>query len=324
VSLALLAIVLALALLTISIGPSGVSVPEIVDLLLGRGDSGAQFVIMTLRVPRLLMAALTGVAFGLAGALFQSVLRNPLASPDIIGVSAGASVGAILGLLILGATGTMVQLYAFVGAVGVALLIYVLAWRRGIAGYRFVLIGIAIAMMANATISFLLARAEDREVASALIWTVGSVGTVRWPELLVVAIGVAVLLPVVALVARSLSVLGLGDDTATALGAPVVRIRVAVILVGAALTAIAAAAVGPLAFVAFVSAPIARRLLRDGSLALVPSALVGAVVVLLADFVASRLIPGAVAVPTGVITGLIGAPYLLWLLSRSARIGKVE
>jgi iron complex transport system permease protein len=118
--------------------------------------------------------------------------------------------------------------------------------------------------------------------------------------------------------------LGLGDDTATALGAPVARIRIAVILVGAALTAIAAAAVGPLAFVAFVAAPIARRILRDGSLALIPSALVGAVVVLLADFVASRLIPGAIAVPTGVVTGLIGAPYLLWLLSRSARIGKVE
>ncbi|WP_413452680.1 iron chelate uptake ABC transporter family permease subunit [Georgenia phoenicis] len=286
--------------------------------LLGLGEGGGEFTIGRLRLPRTVLAMLVGAAFGIAGAIFQSVLGNPLASPDILGVSGGASFAAAFAILALGLTGAAVGLAAFLGATAVAAAIYLLAWRDGVTGFRFVLIGVAFAFLVTGAINYLLTRSEVNDVRTTLVWLVGSLGTPPWADVAVLAVALVLLLPLVVGVARQLRVLGLGDEAAAGLGVRVERTRLLALGLAVALTASATAFAGPVAFVAFVSAPIARRLLPDGGTALGPAALVGAVVVLAAELVAQHLIP-SLEVPVGIVTGAVGAAYLLWLLATSDR-----
>lgn len=317
-----LAVVLAaLAVAGISLGAYAIAPQQLLMTMLGQGDGGDEFVLFRLRLPRVVQGLLVGAALGVAGGLFQTLLRNPLASPDIIGISGGASVAAAFGILIVGVSGASVSLLAFGGAVVVAFAIYVLAYRGGVTGYRFVLIGVGFAFMAQAVLGYLISRGDVREVSQALVWMVGGLGGAAWGDILVLAISLAVLLPLVALLAPALRMLQLGDDTAGGLGVRAGRFRPVLILVAVAITAVATAFAGPVAFVAFVSAPIARRMLADGGLALVPSALVGATLVVASDLVGQHLIPG-LQVPAGIITGVIGAPYLLWLLATTNRGGR--
>jgi iron complex transport system permease protein len=304
--------------LALTLGDRVIAPGDLVATLLGGGSGGDRFVVLGLRVPRLLLGLMVGASFGLAGAVFQSVLGNPLASPDIIGISQGASAAAVGAILLAGWSGLAVSFAAFGGAVVVAGLITVLAARHGMVGSRFVLIGIALAFLAQAAIGYLLTRADERDAQSALVWLVGSVGTVSSEELAVTAVGLLVF--VVALVALSprLRMLQLGDETATGLGVRVTRTRLLITLAAVGLAAVATAAAGPVAFVAFVSAPIARRLLGGTGPALVASTLVGAVVVAGADLLAQHAVPG-LQVPVGIVTGIVGAPVLLLLLARSNR-----
>jgi iron complex transport system permease protein len=315
-------LVVLVAGVSLAVGPFTLSLPDLVATLLGQGSGGDEFVIFRLRMPRLVLGAMVGAAFGLAGALFQNLLRNPLASPDLIGISGGASVAAAFGILVLGVSGAMLPLVAFGGAVVIAAGIYLLAWKQGISGYRFVLIGVGFAFMAQAVLGFLITRGDVREVQQALVWMVGGVGGAQWGDIIVLAIALLVLLPLVAALARPLSALQLGDDSAGGLGIAVERTKLTALVVGVALAAVGAAFAGPIAFVAFVSAPIAHRLLGTGSLGLVPSALVGVLVVTVSDFIAQHLLPGGLQVPVGIITGLVGAPYLLWLLARAGKGGQ--
>jgi len=313
---------LLVAALSLSVGAYWVSVPDLVATLLGQGTASENFIVLTLRLPRLVLALLVGVAFALSGAVFQSVLRNPLASPDIIGVTGGASAAAVFGMLILGFGALSTSLAAFGGAVVVAVVIYALAWRGGVVGYRFVLIGVGVAFMVQGLLGYLLSRADLNDAQGALLWLVGGVSGARWTNIGVLAALLAVLLPVLWLLSGRLRALQLGDDTATSLGVATERSRLLLLAVAVALAAIATAAVGPLAFVAFVSAPIARRISGTGGLALVPAALVGALITTVADFTAQHLLPGGLQLPAGIITGVIGAPYLLWLLATSHKSGK--
>jgi len=325
--LVLAAALLVVAALSLSVGSYAVAVPDLLRTLAGQGTGAENFIVLTLRLPRLVLALLTGVAFALSGALFQTVLRNPLASPDIVGVTGGASAAAVLGMLVLGFGSLATAFAAFGGAILVATVIYLLAWRGrggssgGVAGYRFVLIGVGVAFMVQGLLGYLLSRAQLRDAQDALTWLVGSVSGADWPEIVVVAVGLAVLLPIVRMLAPRLRALQLGDDLATSLGVGAERNRLGLLIVAVALAALATAMVGPLAFVAFVSAPIARRLVGTGGLSLVPSALVGALIVSAADFSAQHLLPGGLQLPAGVVTGVIGAPYLLWLLATGAAGG---
>nr|WP_325211088.1 iron ABC transporter permease [Salinibacterium sp.] len=314
-----LAVLLA-AIVAVSLGTGAypISPERILPTLLGAGESKDAFVLFRLRLPRIVLGVLAGVAFGIAGALFQTLLRNPLASPDIIGISGGASAAAAFGILILGVSGAMVSLLAFGGAVAVALAITLLASREGLSGYRFVLVGVGFAFLAQSVIGYLLTRADEQEAVAALAWTVGGVAGARWDDIGVIAVTLVPLLLFLAALVPRIRTLQLGDDTATGLGLRVVSARYGVLAVAVALTAVATAYAGPLAFVAFVSAPIARRLVGGAHLAIIPAALIGAIVVTFADFAASTLIPGVV-VPAGIVTGIIGAPYLLWLLATSNR-----
>ncbi len=316
---ALAAGLLGVAALSVTLGAFAISPADVVRVLLGGGEGIERVVVMDLRLPRLVLGVLVGAAFGVAGAVFQTVLGNPLASPDILGVNLGASLAAVAGLLLLGVTGAAVSLMAFGGALAVAAAIYALAWRGGVSGHRFVLIGVAAAFMAGALLNYLLTRSDVRDAQTALVWMVGSLGRAGWGQLAVAAAASAVLLPLAAWLSAALRALQLGDDAATGLGVHAERARLGLIVTGVALAATATAGAGPVAFVARGAAPIARRLAGGGGAALLPAALVGALMVTLADLIALHGLPGAVQAPVGVVTGAVGAPYLMWLLATSDR-----
>ena len=320
VALVLLALVVAVALTALSVGAYVVPLPNLLRALVGAGEPRDELVVLTLRLPRILLGMLAGISFAIAGGLFQSLLGNPLASPDIIGVSTGASAAAVAAVLLFGLGGVAVAASAFAGAVVVAAAILLLSWRSGLTGYRFVLVGIAFAFFVQGVLGYLLTRADVRDAQSALLWLVGSLGGARWSDIAMLGIALVVLLFFVALLAPRLRILQLGEQSATSLGVAVQPARLAILATAVALTAVATATVGPIAFVAFVAAPVARRLV--GGLALVPTALVGALLVIASDFVGQHLLPGDLQVPVGIITGAVGAPYLLWLLAMSNRRGE--
>ncbi|WP_207633217.1 FecCD family ABC transporter permease [Devosia aurantiaca] len=223
--------------------------------LTGLANRSVDFIVLQVRLPRALLAIASGAAFGLSGIIFQTLLRNPLASPDIIGISRGASAAAVFVIIILGWTGLAVSLGAFAGAVLTALAIYFLAWRNGVTPYRVVLIGIGTDAVLIAAISYIFTRARINEVQQAMSWLVGSLNAARYADLLVLAAAMAVLIPALIALLRSLDPMELGDDTARALGAPVEPARLGLMLVAVAFAAFATAAVGPVGFVAFVAGP---------------------------------------------------------------------
>jgi iron complex transport system permease protein len=300
------------------IGAAGLTPGQAILGALGLGDRGDVFIIQRLRLPRIEAAVMVGAAFGLAGALFQSTLRNPLASPDILGISSGASLGAVTGLLALGLSGVALSALAFTGAGTIALAIWLLAWRKGLHSIRFVLVGVGFAYLCASLIAWAMARSREQEAAAVLIWTVGSVSDIRGEQLALVAAGTLVLVVAVALVARTQGPLSLGDDNARALGVHVDAARVGTLLLAVALIALATSAAGPIAFVALVAPAIARRLVNDGGAALAASAATGAALTLVADVVGQHGLLG-VAAPVGIVTGLVGAPYLLWLLATNEK-----
>jgi len=317
-------IALVLFVLSMMLGSFRVSAIDVLASTLHLSDDPAvDFIVRELRLPTTLTALAVGMALGVSGLVFQKLLANPLASPDFVGVSSGASLFAV-STIVFGGFGVFgafsVPLAALVGALLSALLIYVLAWRGGVSGYRFILIGIAVQEFMLSIVGYILARSEINDAREAMTWLVGSVGQAGTVELRMLVVTVAVLLPLALLLDRPLQALELGDDTATALGARVEVCRLSLIAVSIVLIAFATAAAGPIMFVALIAGPIARRLLGHSSGGILAAAMVGAIIVLGADLVANHLLP--VALPTGVVTGAIGAPYLIWLLATVNREGR--
>ena len=288
--------------------------------LAGHGTRSSDFIVYDLRLPRVLAGLLVGFAFGVSGAVFQALLKNPLASPDVLGITAGASASAVGALLVLGLGGAAVSLFAFGGAVGTALLIYGLSWRGGVAGHRLVLVGVGLAAVLWAMIDFLMTRAQVYDAQVALRWLTGSLSGSTAGGTRLLALALLVLVPLTLLASTLLRGLQLGDDTARGLGLRVEPARAVLILLAVALAAVATAAAGPVAFVAFVAGPVARRLTGGTGASLLPAGLVGAAVVVAADFAGQHLLP--VPMPVGVLTAAVGAPYLLYLLVVSSRSGQ--
>ncbi|HWI44342.1 MAG TPA: iron chelate uptake ABC transporter family permease subunit [Nocardioides sp.] len=309
---------LVLVLLGLGLGPVGVTPDRAIPAIFGVGDRVDLLVVRTLQLPRALAAILAGAAFGLAGALFQSTLRNGLASPDILGISGGASLGAITAILGFGLGGLAVTSAALAGGTGTALAIWLLAWRQGLHGVRFVLVGVALSYACSSVIAWWLSEADVREAGTALLWTIGSVADVRGTSLAILAVGVSVLGVLALLLGHQQRALALGDEHASGLGLTPSRARLAALVLGVGLVSLATSVAGPVAFVALVSPAIARRLLDDGGAALAPSLVVGAALTLAADLVGQHAL-GDITAPVGIVTGLVGAPYLLWLLARSDR-----
>jgi iron complex transport system permease protein len=321
VAVVLAVLVVLVAAVSLTLGAAAVAPADVLAALVGRADRLTSFVILDLRLPRLVAGALVGACLGLSGALIQSVARNPLASPDIIGITAAAAAAGSVALVWFGLTGLALSGVVLGGTLLAAVLIYVLAWRRGVSGYRFVLVGIGVAAFCSGIVSYVLTTADLSDVQQALVWITGSLNAVDPSALLVLAVGTVVMVPCALLAGRPLAALGLGDDLAAGVGARPERTRLLAVAVAVVLAAIAVAVAGPVAFVAFLAAPIARRLVGRGSLALVPSALLGALILVVSDIVAQFAIPG-VSLPVGVVTGIVGAPYLLWLLARTNRTGR--
>jgi len=315
----LVAALLVVLVVTLCVGERSYSPLQVLRVLTGETVPGASFNIETIRLPRMLSGLLVGLGFGMGGVVFQTMLRNPLASPDIIGVSAGSSAAAVVAITAFGMSGTALSLVAVAAGVAVAGAIYALSWRRGVQGARLVLIGIAVGSMLDSVIAYAMTRAGVYDAAEALRWLTGSLNSAFWAGLGPLAAAMAVLLPTLLALSRRLSALQLGDDSASSLGVRPDRSRLALLLVAVAVVAVATAAAGPIAFVAFLSGPIAHRLVRGTGSLLVPSALVGALLVLVGDLVGQHLL--VARFPVGVVTGVLGAPYLLWLLARTNRSG---
>ncbi|MFC8190547.1 FecCD family ABC transporter permease [Cellulomonas sp. NPDC057328] len=292
---------------------------DVLRVLLGEDVPGASFTVGRLRLPRAVLAVAAGACFGLGGVTFQTMLRNPLASPDLIGISTGASAAAAFGIVFLQLSGAQVSVFAITAGLGVALLIYVLSFRQGVLGTRLVLIGIGVAAMLESVTSYVLSKAPRWELQEALRWLSGSLNGAGWREVVPVLVALLVLGPVLLGQSRNLGQLQLGDDTASALGVRVERTRVLLIGSAVALIAFATAAAGPVAFVAFLSGPIASRILGPRGSLLVPAAPVGALLVLVADLVGQFAF--GTRYPVGVVTGVLGAPYLVYLIARTNRAG---
>ncbi|PYY43129.1 MULTISPECIES: iron chelate uptake ABC transporter family permease subunit [unclassified Curtobacterium] len=310
-----LVVLLGLVLVGLGVGEIPLSPVQVLDGLLGRGDAVSDFVLGQLRGPRVLAALLVGASLGTAGAIVQSVVRNPIASPDIIGITSGASASGLVAIVLFGASGVALFGVVLVGAVAVAVLIAVLAWRRGITGNRVVLVGVGVGAVALSITGWLLTSGSVQQAGTALLWLSGSLNAVDRTVVSALLVGFVVLMVLALLQSPRLGVLSLGDDVAASLGLRPDRGKVLLLLTAVLLTAAAVATAGPVSFVALMAAPIARRLVGGGRPALGPAAAVGAVVTLGSDLVAQFALPG-VTLPVGVVTGVVGAPYLLWLLAR--------
>lgn len=318
VTLVLGGLALALLVVGLGLGDYALGPADAWAALTGAGDALDRTILWDLRLPRGVLAVVAGAAFALAGGVFQTVFANPLASPDLLGVTGGASVAAVWAIVVAGATGPVVGVAAFGGAAAVAGLLLALSRARDLAGHRFVLTGVGLAFMASGAVGYLLSRSQLQVAQSALVWTAGSLGAARWAEVAVVAGALALAVPALVAATRTLRAIQLGPLAAAGLGVRVERARPWLLAVAVVLVAGATAVVGPVGFVALLAPPLARRLVGTGSPALPAVAACGAATVLVADLVAQHAIPGT-AVPTGVVTGAVGAPVLLWLLARGGR-----
>ena len=318
-----------LVVLDLALGDVDIPFGTTVSTLLGGGDGGSQFIIHQLRLPQATVGVLVGLCLGLSGALCQTFARNPLASPDILGVTQGASAGAVALIVITGGSGygggiiggTLQTLglpvAAFLGGLGTAAVLYVLSWRRGIDGQRLVLIGIGLGAALLAIVEWLLVRARIQDAASAQVWLNGSLNARGWDQAKPVVLTLLVLVPLSFWLVRHLNVLQLGDDSARTLGLRLQTTQLLVLLSAVGLAAIAVSACGPLAFVALVVPQVALRLTGGSRPPLLVSMILGAVLVVSADLITRVVLP--FAVPAGVVTAAVGAPYLIWLLVRANR-----
>lgn len=302
-------------LLSVGQGAASISAAGVVRLLLQPEHSAASQIVWNLRLPRALTGAMVGANLALSGAILQAVMRNPLADPHIIGISAGAGLTGVLVLVLFPALTYLIAPAAFLGAMAAAVMIYVLAWKNGIKPVRIILAGVAVSAFLGAGISGILIFHSDR-VHGALMWMVGGLAAVSWQEVTLLAPYAAVGLVLSLLGAPYLNMLHLGDDMARGLGVSVEQVRILLTAVAALLAASAVSAAGLLGFVGLIVPHTARLLIGHDYRFLIPaSALLGAAIVTLSDTVA-RLLFAPVELPVGLIMAFLGAPFFLFLLRR--------
>lgn len=281
-------------------------------------DQGfATTIVREWRAPRVLAALALGAALAVAGAVFQSLTRNPLGSPDIIGFSTGAYTGVLLATTVVSGAYASTATGALLGGLTTAAVVYLLAYRNGVQGFRLIVVGIAVTAMLHALNLYLLLRVQAEVAMAASIWDAGSLSLVGWSQLLPALVLLAVLTPVVALLVPGLRQLELGDDAAIAHGIRAERTRLALMAVAVALVSVATAAAGPIAFVALAAPQLAHRVIGGSGIPVLGSALVGGVLLLGADMIAAHLVGHDV--PVGVVTVVLGGTYLLGLLIAQAR-----
>ncbi|RZU54013.1 iron complex transport system permease protein [Krasilnikovia cinnamomea] len=318
VASALVAALAVVGTVTLMTGDFPLTGTEVWATLLGGGDGGSRFVVLTLRLPRLLTGALVGAALGVSGALLQGMARNPLASPDIIGFTSGAASGAIVAFVLGASSIVVVGAGALVGGCVTALAVYAMAYRHGHTGARLILVGIGTTAALTSVNTFLISKAPLHDAIAAQSWLVGGLNNRGWEHVRPVGLALAVLVPLALAVGRRLTVLEFGDATAGALGVPAERSRRILLAIAVALAAVATASAGPVAFVALAAPQVARRLAGQSRPALLAAGLTGALLLAASDLLAQRLF-APTPLPVGIVTAGLGGLYLIWLLAAGWR-----
>lgn len=316
VSAILLLLIATIGAISLSSGIFAIAPDAVLCALLGGGDENIRMVVVEWRLPRLLLACLLGAALGMSGAIFQSLTRNPLGSPDIIGFSAGSYTGALVVILLLSGGYYETAAGALTGGIATAACVYLFAYRRGALGFRLIVVGIGISAMLGAFNAWMIRQADLPAAMSVAIWGAGSLNGLSFEQVFPVVALLALLAPFLGVLSRPMRQLELGDDAAVMSGINATRLRLMLMIAGVALTALATAAAGPIAFISLAAPQIARRITRAAGVALIPSALTGALLLTIADWVAQHGFP--VQLPVGVMTVSIGGFYFLWLLIREA------
>ncbi|ALO07412.1 Transport system permease protein [Streptomyces venezuelae] len=320
--LGLLVLTVAVAVVLIGTGDFPMTPGEVVDTLLGKGTVVQEFAVMDLRLPRVLVAVFVGAALAVGGAVFQSVSRNPLGSPDVIGFGQGATVGALTVIVLFQGSAAAAAGGAVVGGLVTGVTIYLLAWKKGVHGYRLVLVGIGAAAMLTSVIHYLITKANLVDATRATVWMTGSLDGRDWSQFWPLFAVCCVLLPLVLGHGRALRMLEMGDDAAYALGVKVERTRIVLMASAVVLVAVATSAAGPIVFVSLSAPQLARRLTRAPGPNLAASALMGSALLLSADWIATNAF-GERQLPVGVVTGILGGCYLLWLLVTERKAGRI-
>lgn len=319
VSALLLLALLALSVTGLGLGSLQVSIPDIVSAFAGTASPALETVVIEWRLPRILLAAAFGAALGLSGTIFQSFTRNALGSPDVIGFSTGSYTGVLLVMLFGGAGFIAISLGALAGGFATALAVYLFAYKRGMQGFRLIIIGIAVSSMLMSLNNWITVKADVSFAMQAAVWGAGTLNGIGWKETVPSILTLTVLCMLLAVASPLVSALELGDDLATLQGVRVERSKIAVMVLGVAFIAVVTAVAGPIAFVALAAPQVARRLTGpSASVGLVPAALTGALLLAGADLLAQHAIPGVV-LPTGAVTVCLGGTYLVWLLARHAK-----
>lgn len=315
---ALVLATVAVAVVTLGSGDFHVPAGDVIGALLGRVDGPARTVVVDWRLPRVLLAVLFGAALGMSGAIFQSLTRNPLGSPDIIGFATGSYTGALVVILLLGGTYYQIAAGALLGGLVTSAVVYLLAYSRGVQGFRLIIVGIAVSAMLASVNTWLIIKADLYVAMRAAVWGAGSLSDLGWSQLGPAATILAVLTLAAVGLGPSMRSLEMGDDAARALGVRAEPARLGLVVVGVALTALVTAGAGPIAFVALAAPQLVRRLTGSAGTPLLPAGVMGAFLLLASDYVAQRAF-APTQLPVGVVTVSIGGAYLVWLLVREAR-----
>ncbi|MBZ9536310.1 iron chelate uptake ABC transporter family permease subunit [Cytobacillus oceanisediminis] len=292
-------------------------VSDVISVLLGEQVKGASFAVGTIRFPRMVAGVFAGFAFGISGYVFQTMLRNPLANPNVIGITTGSSAAAVFCIIVLHASSTFVSIASIIGGLVTVIVIFLLSKGSSFSIGRLILIGIGIQAMLNAVISYLLLIGQHHDVPTAMRWLSGSLNGAKMENVYPLIIAVLLFAPIIILLGKRLDMLELGEQTATSLGIHTDRTRLILIISSVLIIALATATTGPIAFVAFLSGPIAKRLVGIGFSSVIPAGLVGIILVLASDLIGQFAF--VARYPVGVITGILGAPYLIMLLIRMNR-----
>jgi len=316
VGLMLLVLSLAVAVVSLRLGKFPVTTQEVIDALQGQGRKIVQVVVVKWKLPRIVLGLVAGLALGVAGALFQTITRNPLGSPDLIGFSTGAQTGILVSILLLPGSMLSASLASFIGGAAVGTVTYLVSLRGGFTGLRFILVGIAISSMLVSVNRWLLVRVDDDEGLGALKAITGTLGAARWPVVAPTCLAIGVTVALILLFSRHLQVLALGEQVATILGSPTRRASAVLILLGTVLVAVVTMAAGPIGFVALVAPHLARLLTGSPQSPLLVSGLTGSLLMVGADLLSQLVLE---SMPVSVVTNAVGGLYLMVALTVAAR-----
>lgn len=307
-------------LVALTLGDYPLTLSQVLEALVGGGNAFHRTIIFEWRLPVVVAALVFGAVLGIGGAIFQSLTKNPLGSPDIIGFDAGSYTGVVVTILLVGASGYWtIAAAALVGGLATAFTVYLLAYRDGIQGFRLIIVGIGVSAVLGSINAYLVSRADIEDAMTIGFWGAGSVSRVTWQSMAPSLVIASVIAVASALLSTALRRLELGDDAAITLGIRPTRARLALMITGVATVALVTAAAGPIGFIALTAPQLVRRLTRSPGVSLLAAAAMGATLLTCAQLLALVIAQFYRPIPVGLITVCVGGLYLIWLLIRETR-----